>query len=397
MNKTLLKINAWILTIIGGISVVIATIILFLSLIQPIEPNSWDLLGKFIMLIWTAVVYVLEAPLLISGIGTLNYLKGKNTYKLVLTSNIIGIILYGIAIFVLIYLDILGLYRDFYSGFVDNERKIIISLLVAAIFVLPQIINSIILYKNKNNLKTFKPNKTVSILIVIVFTIALVLIGINQYKNIVIKDKKIEITESNTYTYSDFINELIQRDIYDPNKSYSINGPRDIHGLDSTNKYGYRFSPNPYPGSYELGYNSTRKFPFFIYDEYTTLIQKSRLKTYFKIDMEDWYITWDVYYVNGEIYAVADDESTLDSRGSTSLPIDKRSIVVSESDEITIFNAKNNYYVKGGCITDTRSGEARSAYPTTSDIKNNKCINVRKVKRVDSKTLDSIAKEISKK
>ena len=143
--KTILKINALLLNIIGSVSIILATLLLLITLVQPVEPNSWDLLGKFIMLIWAAVVYVLEAPVLVSGIGTLNYLKGKDNYKLVLKSNIIGIILYAIAIILFIYLDIFGLYKDFYNGFIDNTSKIVTSLLVIVIFVLPQIINSIII------------------------------------------------------------------------------------------------------------------------------------------------------------------------------------------------------------------------------------------------------------
>jgi acetyl-CoA carboxylase carboxyltransferase component len=52
------------------------------------------------------------------------------------------------------------------------------------------------------------------------------------------------------------------------------------------------------------------------------------------------------------------------------------------------------YLVKGGCITDTSSGMQRSGFPTTKDIYNKDCIRIKKVERIDSKTLDSIAKVI---
>ena len=131
MSKKILKLNSWILTIIGVVALVISTIYMFYTISIPSEPNSWDDLGKFVIVIGTIMVYILSSPLVISGIGILHYLKGKNNYKLCIISNIIGIILYGTFIFLFIYSDVLNIFSDYYNGNVNVSLKIILTTIIS--------------------------------------------------------------------------------------------------------------------------------------------------------------------------------------------------------------------------------------------------------------------------
>lgn len=153
MNKKILKINSYILIILGVILMLLSTIYTTYSISIPSMPNSWDNLGKFFIVIGTIIVYLLSSPLIISGISTLNYLKGKNTYKLCTFFNVIGIILYGLFIFLFIYIDILDVFNDSYNGNVYTGLKIIFSMIIFFLFVCPLIINMIGLYKEKKQLK----------------------------------------------------------------------------------------------------------------------------------------------------------------------------------------------------------------------------------------------------
>ena len=130
MSKKILKLNSWILTIIGVIVLVLSTVYMFYTISIPSEPNSWDDLGKFFIVISTIIIYILSSSLVISGIGTLHYLKGKNNYKLCIRSNIIGIILYGIFIFLFIYSDVLNIFSDDYNGNVNVSLKIILTTII---------------------------------------------------------------------------------------------------------------------------------------------------------------------------------------------------------------------------------------------------------------------------
>ena len=140
MSKKILKLNSWILTIIGVVALVISTIYMFYTISIPSEPNSWDDLGKFVIVIGTIMVYILSSPLVISGIGILHYLKGKNNYKLCIISNIIGIILYGTFIFLFIYSDVLNIFSDHYNGIVNVGLKIILTIIISFIFVCVQLL-----------------------------------------------------------------------------------------------------------------------------------------------------------------------------------------------------------------------------------------------------------------
>lgn len=398
MSKKVLKINSWILTIIGVLTLLLSTYYMFYIISIPSEPNSWDDLGKFFIVIETIIVYILNSPLIVSGIGTLYYLKGKNNYKLCIIFNIIGIILYGIFIFLFIYLDILSIFKDYYNGNINVGIKIILTIIISLIIVCPLMVNSVILYKEKNNLSYKNLLDRYKIIIISIIVIILILVGYNIFKLNTINNNKIEITDNNIYSYSDFKSQLESRNlIYNlPDGKTELTSLKEITALDSSSKYGYRFSDGSYKDSYVLSTNTDRKFPMFVYDSYTSLIKKSdKTASYYYIGPEDWYINWYIYYVNGKIYAAIGEESEYGSNWETSLSTTKYGVIVSEEDELTIYNSQKNYYIKGGGIIDTSSGIQRSVFPTTSDIYNKKCMKIRVVDKINSETLDEIARELS--
>lgn len=398
MNKKILKINSWILIIIGIVLMLFSTIYTAYSISIPSTPNSWDDLGKFIIVIGTVIVYLLSSPLVISGIGTLHYLKGKNTYKLCVIFNIIGIILYSLFIFLFIFFDILNIFNDYYNGNVYTGLKIIFSMITLFLFVCPLIINMIGLYKEKNDLKYKIIWHRYRFVVIGMIVIILIIISYNLFKFNVINTNKIDVTEDNIYSYSDFKFELESRNlIYElPKNKSELTSQHEINALDSSSKYGYAFSSGPYTDSYRLSVNTDRKFPMFVYDSYSSLIKKSnKTADYYYIGPEDWYINWYIYYINGKIYAAIGEESEYGSGWETSLSTTKYGVVVSEERDITIYNSKNNYFVKGGGILDTRSGTQRSGFPTTTDIYNENCMEIKVVDNVNAETLDKIAKELS--
>lgn len=391
MSKKILKLNSWILTIIGIIVLVFSTINMFYTISIPSEPNSWDDLGKFFIVIETIIVYILSSPLVVSGIGTLHYLKGKNNYKLCVIFNIIGIILYGIFIFLFIYSDVLNIFSDYYNGNVNVGLKIILTTIISLIFVCPLIVNTIILYKEKNNLSYKNLLNRYQIIIIGIIAFILILVCYNILKLSVINTNKIEVTENNIYSYSDFKSQLESRNLIQKNKITQS----EISALDSSSKYGYRFSEGTYTNSYMLSINTDKKFPLFVYESYTSLIKRNDTTGYYSIGLHDWYVNWFIYYVDGNIYAAFDDVSNYAGNDEISQAQKKYNIVVSEENNITIYNWKKNNFVKGGCIIDSRSGMQRSGFPTTSDTYNRKCMKVRVVDKINAETLDSIAKEIS--
>lgn len=400
MAKKILKTNSYISIIVASMLMLLFTIYAIYLILMPSEPNSWDDLGKFFVVIGTFIVCLLTLPLLFSGIGTLNYLKGKNAYKSCTIFDTIGIILYGLFIFSFVYIDILGIFNDYYNGNVYTRSKIIFSIITFLLLVCPLIINIIGLYKDKNNLTYKEICHRWRFAIIGIAIVILIIILYNLFKLNVTNTNinKINVTENNTYSYSDFKSQLESRNlIYElPENKVELTGQHEISALDSSSKYGYTFSNGSYTDSYRLSVNTDRKFPMFVYDSYASLIKKSdKTADYYYIGPEDWYITWYIYYINGKIYAAIGDESEYENKQKTSLSTTKYGVVVSEEDDITIYNSNCNYFVKGGGILDTRSGEQRSGLPTTTDIYDENCMKIKVVNKIDAKTLDEIAKDLS--
>lgn len=214
--------------------------------------------------------------------------------------------------------------------------------------------------------------------------------------------KKIEVTEDKLISYDEFKEELVKRGfIYDiPEDKYFLAGKTDIKALDAEKPMtGYSFTEvKDYDiDSSLLSSKTTKKFPFFIYDTYTSLIKKSdNTADYYTIGPEDWYITWYICYVNGSFYAIIGDESEYGKNWECSLAKTDYAIVVSEKNEdITIYNAEGNYFVEGGGILDNTSGYARYGYPETSDEFTEDCMKIRVVDELNAETLDKISKELS--
>ncbi len=181
-----------------------------------------------------------------------------------------------------------------------------------------------------------------------------------------------------------------------PTNKKELSSIKEITAFDSKSKHGYNFSEEPDTDSHYLSEKTKRKFPLLIYDTYTSLIKKSsKTASYYYIGPEDWYINWYIYYVNGDIYAAIGDESEYGTSWQTPLSKTEYGVVISEKEEITIYDAKENKFIKGGCILDTSSGQMGSGYPTISYNKSRKCMDIRVVNKVDAETLDEIAKELS--
>lgn len=393
MNKKLLKVNSWILKIVGSTLIIISTIFLISTLSVPSEPNSWDDLGKFVAGVATVIAYIIGIPFIIAGIKSSKSQKEKKKEKIEKRKktskifSIISIILSMLFIFTFILKDVLDYYEDYSTGHVNVGLKVIHILLIFVIFVLPQLINLIGLSEKKITLKSIWNDKKGKCILISTFII-ISIFGLNLIvKQIIISTNKMQITEDKLYSYWDFRKELESRNLYGQKGA-----PRnEISAMDSSSKYAQRFSEINNPANAMIFVGEDRKFPFFIYDNYATLIEKRDKNTpHDQIDYDDVYVEWIIYYVDGKIYAALDQESEY---GNT-LARTEYGVIVSEEEDITIYNTKNNYLVKGGCITDTTSGMQRSGFPTTKDMYNKDCIRIKKVERIDSKTLDSIAKVI---
>lgn len=398
MNKRILKINAWLLMIIGIVLMLLFVFSTVYSISIPSDPNSWEDLGKFIMIIATVIVCLINLPSVISGIGTLNYLRGKNTYKLCMVFDVIGIILYSLFGFLFIYTDIFGIFNDFYNGNANTRLMIIFSTIIFVLFICPLIINILELYKVEKKINYKELLRRYRFVVIGIVSIILIIGLYKLFTLRIINDNKIGVTKDTLYSYSDFKTELETRDlIYKlPENKSELTSPKTITALDSSSKYGYSFSSGTYTDSSMLSINTNRKFPMFVYESYTSLIKKSdKTAYYYYIGPEDWYINWYIYYINGKIYAAIGDESEYGKGWSTSLSTTKYGIVVSEEKDMVIYNSKNNYFVKGGGILDTSSGMQGSVFPTTTDIYNTKCMKIKVVDEVNAETLDKIAKELS--
>lgn len=167
------------------------------------------------------------------------------------------------------------------------------------LFISPLIINMIGLYKEKKNLNYKVMWKCYRFIGIGIIIIILIIISYNLFKFNIINTNKIEVTEDNIYSYSDFKTELENRNlIYDlPKNKNELTSQHEITALDSNNKYGYTFSSGSYTDSYRLSVNTDRRFPMFVYDSYTSLIERNnKTDDYYYIGAEDWYINWYILY-----------------------------------------------------------------------------------------------------
>ena len=399
MNKKILKWNSFVLIGIGICVLFIAVIIgiLAVRLTFSMSPNSWDGLGVIVYIFLDAMLIGINVPSFLCGVNALKYLKNENNTihrRLSIVFGVISLLIQCISIYVVFT----TVSFDYNSQEAYVNQKNIALLVYFVIFVLPILVNIIQLIKIKYNLN-FSKLKYLYVFLIIVITITLgIIIKVNVQRKSIIESNIIKVTENNKYSYSEFDAELRNRKLkYKlPREKYELSTNNDIFALDYDSEIEYAFSSGSYTDSYRLSVNTDRKFPMFIYDSYVSLIKKSdETEAYYYIGPEDWWISWNIYFINGHIYAAIEDESIYGSMRTNHLSKTEYGIIVSEENELTIYNKKNNYFVKGGGIIDTESGYQRRPFPTTTDIYNDKCMKIRVVDKINAETLDKIAKELS--
>ena len=379
-----IKLNVLILRITAICSIVFGSIAL-------VGFGAWGIMPSLIMGI-ALMLAVIQIPCIVSGIYTLLFIKRNGScYHAAIVWGIVSIVLHISAIYVLTIEDTFHMFENHYSGFVDIKTKIIVIIVSVLCFIVPTLISIFTMVKLRKNIVIAA--KRILLFIVVPLLIIVLVVTIPLcINNKQISNNTIQLTENNTYTYADFKSELVNRGLY----RGSGNVQTIITAMDNDYDYEYRFVNMPNKNKYMIQQDSNRKFPIFICNEYPSLIEKSnKTASYNIIASEDWYITWKIYYVGGQIYAAIGSESEYGSSWQTSLAKTRYGIVVSEEQEIIVYNKQKNCYIKGGGIKDVASGVQRTQIPTISETYDNSCMKIRVVNRVDSQTLDAIAKELS--
>ena len=323
--------------------------------------------------------------------NTLIYCNTHEKYNSAIISGLITILLTMITSYMIISEDSSGLFHSHYSGETNISLTFIFIISMFCIFILPVLFR----FKRLSNVRkqlNIKDNftKVFSIIFVCIICIFSSLFCLNK-----VKVHKIKVTDGNKYKYSDFIKELNSRNLYPKKNSEKINISRgDISTLDSSSEYLQSFSSTTdFSNPYFLSPESDNKFPFFLFESYVSFIERNpKTADYYEIGYDDSYIEWNIYYINGKIYAAISSISYLGKRDLGESPSDL--LVLTEENDIIVYNRRKNYYLKGGCFLDTESGTQRSPIPKFSEFQNPLCMKTKVVDKIDSSTLDSIAKEI---
>ena len=383
MNKRVLRINSYILNIISLLLVFFTTGYLISIFITP-SSSSWKFIGMMVMIFVALGIYAGVLPMLISGTGTLKYLKGKNNYKFCRNTNIIGIIMYCLAIYFMIWKNI---FNFFDNSYVDFDIKILFSSIVFFICICPLLVNMIGLYTEKNKLTYKDVFHRFKFIIIGIIVVILVNIGYMIFRGIIVNGNKIAVTEDNVFSISDFKYQLESRNLL-YNES-----PEDHIYISHNNLFAVDSSPhsivseqiyNLYPGRYgNISINSNKKYPMFMYDSHISFIKridKNNKSNNYWAGIEDAH--------NGEIFAAVYDTNIVNK-------YDKYRVVVSEKEDITIYNTQENCYIKGGGILETGDNSVLANLPITTDVYDNRCLKIKVVDRVDGNTLDKVAHELA--
>lgn len=402
INKFIIILLSILMILAGLCIIILSSRLLIPSLIEPSTPNSLDDLSKAIISLELIGFWTSGAIFLTPSLLSILFLKNKSIikYHFAIIIDIIAIIL-SIIITIIIGLDPFRVFENYTNGFIDYHAKHNCQIIFLVGTATPFLIQLLALYKEKNNFTLWTLIKKIKYYIIAVILIIAIIttnIFINKAKQASLKT--IEITSNNTYTCSDFTKELKNRNLINETEGNQkqLASFQIINAYDSSTPYGHQFSLGSYQDSFNLSKESDKKFPCFVYESYTSLIQKHpSTAKYYTIGPEDWYINWNIYYINGKIYAAFSKESEYGSMWSTSPKGTKFATVISEEDTMTIYNAQYNYYVENGGIIDTSSGTQRISLPTFSDKYNDKCMKIRKVDKINAETLDKIAKELSPK
>ena len=388
MKKKILEINSWLIVAIGTIIVVIISSFLFPYIFSPSTPNTFEDLGKGLAGIFSVPLYCIFIFMIIAGILSWNYLKKSKHYKSFMFFGILDCVIF---LAFIIITELLNIHQKFNYFKPDNSLSFIILAATILLFC-PLFVNIIGLFTIKNNLtlKDFWNRYKIRILcpIIILILIFSFVIGAFLYRAAIVSKGKIAITENNTHTYSELELELKNRQIIYKSPQNTL-----LHYTPSVMSQDYN-KPNGYYLSELLKDDSTyynKKFPLFSYNSYTSVVKKiNNNPKYYSIGMDDYCIMWSIYYVNGEIYAAINE-----TNGFRTIKNPQAfKLIVSEKNEITIYNPTNNYFVKGGGILDTESGNLHTPLPTTTDISNEQCYKILTVEKVDAQTLDKVSKEL---
>ena len=146
MSKKVLKVNSCIAMTLFIIIVFFSIIMMIVTLSRPSIPNSWDGLGKLIILVSGIIICLLCIPTIIASISMIVYLSisNKKNRLLCLIFTIISIIIYGLILLYTMWSCISDMVNNYYNS------SYILFIIIGIIFLLPNIINLIGLIKYKN-------------------------------------------------------------------------------------------------------------------------------------------------------------------------------------------------------------------------------------------------------
>lgn len=156
------------------------------------------------------------------------------------------------------------------------------------------------------------------VIISIIISIILIILFVYAYKTISHYTSTQKVSEE-IKSVNDFKNELVERNLYtEDNILFAVDNKEDnIHKINFSN-------------------NSEEKYPSYIYYGYRT---KNETKNF---NQNDDYLYWMIYYTNGKIYAALADYFESSYPNSYNI----YSNILSEENEIYIYNINENYYEK---------------------------------------------------
>ena len=340
--------------------------------------NSWGGLGGFFALATIALLFGITLPPFLSVLYGYKYMSGMGDKYLSSCKNSAMASIFINAIIILKIVDSLS--SDFsYSNSGESVRAIFItlSLLITEGPLIALIAGCKFEKGDKNAKLSFAIPATILLVVIAAVTVPTFFSGIGV--------KKIHIDKSQLRTTSDFRQALLERGFHD---DYDENTLHYSRGYIEAVEAGY-----PYTRTDEEGH-----FNFYIFSGYKSLIEKSpKTADYYTIGPDDWWVEWNIYESNGQIFAAISYESKINSVRTKDL-FDKQSIqIVAEKKEITTYNWEGDYYVNNGCLVSTTASTNMMSFPKMYDSGlGHKCANVYVVDRVDAKTLDNLAKQIVK-
>lgn len=360
----------------------LALIMVIGAIIMPNAPGTWDGLGDVIMIIAGGLAFCLAIPVVLTVVFGHRYIKGESKNGSVAGCLIPALISLVVNWIIITFVVPLISSPSSFS-LKDNTAEIqailfTVSLLITEIPLLAFIVGCLSEKGYKSAKYTIGVPAVIIVCIIIANIVPIITSGVGV--------EKISPNDVKLDTLGEFNQILRNRGfVYDiePGKS-ELTTYSEISAVEP----GYE-----YERFYKAGYNDDmdKKFSFYTYEGYVSLIEKSpETADYYSKGPEDWWISWHIYDSNGQIFAAVSEES---KAGEIRMdPIFRTSPIqiVSEKGEITTYNWKGNYFVKGGCLTNTRV-----LFPEMHDSSfGNTCGEVYVVDRVDAVTLDRLARKI---